>query len=58
MYREYLDYLPQMFQMMHLRSWIGEGATPKPEWSYFIWFSQQYLAGLISFTFFLLTQCR
>jgi hypothetical protein len=50
--------MPQMFQMMHLRSWAGEAATSKPEWGYFIWFSQQYLSGLIGFTFFLLTQCK
>jgi hypothetical protein len=49
--------MPQMFQMMHLRSWASEAATSKPEWGYFIWLSQQYLSGLIGFTFFLLTQC-
>ena len=58
MYREYLDRMPQVFQMMHLRAWAGEAATPKPEWGYFLWWSQQYFGGLISFAFFLLTQCK
>ncbi|CAD0086334.1 unnamed protein product [Aureobasidium mustum] len=56
LYEEYLDRMPQVFQMMHLRAWAGEAATPKPEWGYFLWWSQQYFGGLISFAFFLLTQ--
>ncbi|KAG9829972.1 hypothetical protein KCV05_g13774, partial [Aureobasidium melanogenum] len=55
-YEEHLDRMPQIFQMMHLRSWAGEAATPKPEWGYFLWWSQQYFGGLISFASFLLTQ--
>lgn len=58
MNREYLDRMPQMFQMMHLRSWAGEAATSKPAWASFIWLSQQYFSGLIAFAFFLLTQCK
>lgn len=50
--------MPQMFQMMHLRSWAGEAATAKPAWASFIWLSQQYFSGLIAFAFFLLTQCK
>ncbi|KAI4728495.1 hypothetical protein E4T49_03840 [Aureobasidium sp. EXF-10728] len=54
--QEHLDRMPQMFQMMHLRSWAGEAENPKPEWGYFLWWSQQYFGGLISFVFFLLTR--
>jgi hypothetical protein len=43
-----------MFQVLHLRAWAGEADIPQPEWAYFLWWAQQYFAGLMTFSIFLL----
>ncbi|KEQ93801.1 hypothetical protein AUEXF2481DRAFT_90108 [Aureobasidium subglaciale EXF-2481] len=48
--------MPRMFQMLHIRAWAAETETPRPEWGYFLFWSQQWFAGLITFALFVLNQ--